>query len=291
MEYIRDYTNWSGFLCFVSCTASEEADPAAFAPYTSAVRTISFNEFGIPFSETWTLMNEKDSFTRIATYDTQGNLHSVKQTWESVQAGNYKFSTETDQNGNLTALTAEDKKNHFYAKSLQISENHGAAMLLSTESLDPAAFDEIMALSYPQLSLGLIDYGSDFNAETDEKLLDIWDMNNDYQMDSQPLPEPATMTDLEPATMTDLNPATMTDLPAEPIEDLIPIPADARVWTLNFGDFLNSQVYGFVTTDPIIVLRKGKATLNKEAKDVNGNAIKLKKNKITSPVLEIAIIE
>ena len=291
MKYIRNYANWSGILCFVDCTASEEVDPAAFAPYTSAIRTISFNEFGVPISETWTLENEKDRFTRIATYDSQGILHSVNQTWESVQAGNYKFSTEIDKNGHLTALVAEDKKNHFYAKSLQISENPEAAMLLSAESLDPAAFDELMALNYPQLSLGLIDYGSDFSAETDENLLAIWDMSNDFLMDSQPLPEPATMTDLEPATMTDLSPATITDLPAASVEELTPIPADARVWTLNFGDFLKSQVYGFVTIDPILVLQNGKAALNKGTKDINGEVIKLKKNKITSPMLELVTIE
>lgn len=282
MEYVRNYANWSGGLTFVGCSASEEADPAAFAPYTYAIRTLTFNEGGIPISETWQLENEKDRFSRVASYGMDGKLRSVSQTWESVKTGDYKFSTEIDSNGNLTALTAQDKKNHFFARSLRISESPDAAMLLSTESLDPAAFDDILLHDYPQLTRGLIDYGTVSDAAFGDEYIAMWDMNFDDLLDPQLLPEPSTMTDL---------PSTMTDLPEIPDEELTPIPADARIWSLNFGDLMKSQVYGFVTVDPLLVLQNGKAALNKDAKDVNGNAIKLKKNKVTSPVLELVTIE
>jgi len=282
MEYVRNYANWSGGLTFVGCSASEEADPAAFAPYTYAIRTLTFNEGGIPISETWQLENEKDRFSRVASYGMDGELRSVSQTWESVKTGDYKFSTEIDSNGNLTALTAQDKKNHFFARSLRISESPDAAMLLSTESLDPAAFDDILLHDYPQLTRGLIDYGTVSDAAFGDEYIAMWDMNFDDLLDPQLLPEPSTMTDL---------PSTMTDLPEIPDEELTPIPADARIWSLNFGDLMKSQVYGFVTVDPLLVLQNGKAALNRDAKDVNGNAIKLKKNKVTSPVLELVTIE
>jgi hypothetical protein len=282
MEYVRNYANWSGGLTFVGCSASEEADPAAFAPYTYAIRTLTFNEGGIPISETWQLENEKDRFSRVASYGMDGKLRSVSQTWESVKTGDYKFSTEIDSNGNLTALTAQDKKNHFFARSLRISESPDAAMLLSTESLDPAAFDDILLHDYPQLTRGLIDYGTVSDAAFGDEYIAMWDMNFNDLLDPQLLPEPSTMTDL---------PSTMTDLPEIPDEELTPIPADARIWSLNFGDLMKSQVYGFVTVDPLLVLQNGKAALNRDAKDVNGNAIKLKKNKVTSPVLELVTIE
>jgi hypothetical protein len=155
-------------------------------------------------------------------------------------------------------------------------------MLLSTESLDPAAFDDILLHDYPQLTRGLIDYGTVSDAAFGDEYIAMWDMNFDDLLDPQLLPEPSTMTDL---------PSTMTDLPEIPDEELTPIPADARIWSLNFGDLMKSQVYGFVTVDPLLVLQNGKAALNRDAKDVNGNAIKLKKNKVTSPVLELVTIE
>jgi len=280
-EYVRDYANWSGSLNFVSSSAVEEADPAAFAPYTSAQRTLSFNEGGIPISETWELENDKDRFTRVASYGTDGKLRSVTQTWESVKLGDYKFVTEIDRNGNLTALTAQDKKNRFSARSLRISDSPDAVMLLSAESLDPAAFDDMLLRNYPQLSRGMIDYESSLDAEIDEDFLAMWNLSFEDLVDPQVLPEPSTMTDLA---------ATATDLPAIPDEELTPISADARIWSLNFGDLMKSQVYGFVTMDPLLVLQKGKAALNKDAQDVNGNPIKLKKNKVTSPVLELVTI-
>ena len=282
-EYIRDYANWSGSLNFVSSSATEEADPAAFAPYTSAKRTLAFNEGGIPISETWELENEKDRFTRAAVYGTDGKLRSVTQTWESVKLGDYKFIAEIDRDGNLTALTAQDKKNHFFARSLRISESPDAVMLLSSESLDPAAFEDMLLRNYPQLSRGMIDYESSLDAEIDEDFLAMWNLSFEDLVDPQVLPEPSTMTDLSAATAT--------DLPAISDEELTPIPADARIWSLSFGDLMKSQVYGFVTMDPVLVLQKGKAAMNKDAKDVNGNPIKLKKNKVSSPALELVTIE
>lgn len=281
-EYIRDYANWSGTLSFVSGSAAEEADPALFAPYTSAVRTLSFNEGGVPVSETWELANDTDRFSRVAAYGTDGKLRSVSQVWESVKVGGYKFAVEMDGSGNLTALTVQDKKNSFSARSLRISESPDAVILLSAESLDPAAFDDLLARNYPQLSRGLIDYSTSLDEEIDEDFLAMWNLTFEDLVDPQVLPEPSTMTDLS---------ATATDLPAVPDEELTPIPADARIWSLNFGDLMKSQVYAFVSLDPLLVLQGGKVALNKNAKDVNGTPVRLKKNKVTSPVLELVSIE
>ena len=286
MDYIREYTTWSGYLMFSACTASEEVDPAGFEPYTSAVRTLNFNEVGVPYSETWTLENGDDRFYRSASYDWQGKLTSLKQVWESV-TGNYQYVTETDKDGNLTALTVKDKKSQFYADSMQLNESTDSITLLSVATLDPTSFDEQLAAMYPQLSLGLIDYTAG-ETEFDPGLAGL--NNLPAEIEEKP-PEPSTMTDLSPSTMTDLGPSTMTDLPAVPDEELKPIPANARVWALNFGDFITNDVYAFVMTEPLLQLKDGKAFLDPKMEDVNGETVNLKKNKLSSPVLEIAMIE
>jgi len=294
MDYIREYTTWSGYLMFSACTAVEEVDPAGFEPYTSAVRTLNFNEVGVPYSETWTLENGDDRFFRTASYDWQGKLTSLKQAWESV-AGDYQYITETDRDGNLTALTVNDKKTQFYAESIQLNESTDSATLLSLSSLDSTSFDEQLAAGYPQLSRELIDYTA---GETtfDPGLAGLYSMPAETP-EVPPEPStmtdlaPSTMTDLGPSTMTDLGPSTMTDLPAVPDEELTPIPANARIWALNFGDFITNDVYAFVMTEPLLRLKDGKAFLDPKATDVNGGTVNLKKNKVSSPVLEIAVIE
>lgn len=226
MEYVREYSNASGDLCFVSCTVSGTADPSAFGPYASAVRTLEFSEAGIPFSETWTLENEKDRFIRAAVYDQTGSLASVKQVWESVKADDYRYIIEMSGDGGMTAMTVEDRKNRFYMSNVRPDRQPDAVLELLTEVLDPTAFEEQLDRKYPQLSHG-------------------------------------------PAS----------------------IPADTRIWALNFGDFIESDVYAFISADPVIILKDGMAALNLNAKDINGDKIRLRKNRITSPVMEIVAIQ
>ena len=235
MNYVREYSTYSGDLSFKGCTATEEADPSSFAPYTSAVRSLRFNEAGVLRYETWALENETDRFSRTICYDSQGKLTSVKQIWESVAADDYQYITETNMNGDLTALTINTKKNRFYAVSLRLDESPDAVLSISPETLDSTAFDEQLARKYPQLAHELIDCSIG--------------------------------------------------------EDPTPIPVNARVWALNFGDFIEPDVYAFIATEPVLTLKNGKAILTPGAKDVNGDTIKLKKNKVTSPVLELAVIE
>ena len=310
MDYIREYTTWSGNAMFSACTATEEVDPAGFEPFTSVIRTINFNEMGVPYSETWTLENGDNRFFRNVSYDWQGNLTSLKQVWESA-TGEYQYATETDKDGNLTALTVKDKKTQFYAESMQLNESTDSAALLSVSTLDSASFDEQLAAKYPQLSRGLIDYAAG-ETEFDPGLARLFNMPAVME-GKTPNPSnimypgpstitdlgpstitdlgPSTMADLGPSTMTDLGPSTMTDLPAVPDEELEPIPANARIWALNFGDFITNDVYAFVVTEPLLQLKDGKAFLVPKIKDVNGETVKLKKDRISSPVLEVAVIE
>lgn len=78
--------------------------------------------------------------------------------------------------------------------------------------------------------------------------------------------------------------STDADLPAAPG----PVPENARIWVLNVGDYLDSTVFVFVTEDPFFVLDKDRAVVNKAAKDINGNALKLdKRSTVSSPVFEL----
>ena len=78
--------------------------------------------------------------------------------------------------------------------------------------------------------------------------------------------------------------STATDLPAVSG----PVPENTRLWVLNVGDYLESTVLVFATADPFFVMEKGKAVINKKAKDINGDALKLdKKTTVSSPVFEL----
>ena len=82
--------------------------------------------------------------------------------------------------------------------------------------------------------------------------------------------------------------STATDLPAAPG----PVPENTRIWVLNVGDYLDSSVLVFATADPFFVMENGKAVINKKAKDINGNGLKLdKKTTVTSPVFELPAIK
>jgi hypothetical protein len=299
MDYIREYATWSGSLRFVDCSASEEVDPAGFEPYTSVVRTLSFGEAGNPISETWQLEGEKDRFTRVTYYDNNGKLYSMTQAWDSVKAGEYQVLTETDKAGNLTALTVKDKKNSFFAKSVPVSGNLQAATLLSIETVNQNSFDDQLAKKYPQLARGLIDYEAVGDDELDPEFLAMFNLTRD-SLGNFGLADPSTITDMGPSTITDIGPSTLTDigpststnLPEDTdAEDLVPIPANARIWALNFGTLMKGDVYAFITTDPVIVMKDGKAVMNPDAVDVNGDPVKLKKSKLTTPPIEIPAAE
>ena len=316
MDYIRTYDTWSGSLRFSGCSASEEVDPAGFEPYTSVKRTLSFGEAGNPICETWQLEGEKDRFTRSVYYDNDGRFFSMTQAWESVKPGDYQVITETDKAGNLTALTVNDKKNSFCAKSVTVSSNPQAALFLSVETVDQNSFDEQIEKKYPQLARGLIDYDAVGDDELDPEFLAMFNLTRDSLGNFGLANDPSTITDMGPSTTTDMGPSTTTDMgpstttdmgpstttdmgPSaskdvpedEDLGDLVPIPANARIWALNFGTLLKGQVYAFITTDPVIVMKDGKAALNPEAVDVNGDPIRLKKHKLTSPPIEIPAAE
>lgn len=85
-----------------------------------------------------------------------------------------------------------------------------------------------------------------------------------------------------PATATDL-PSTMTDLGETAV-----LPENARLWGVNFGSYLSPAVYVFLTADPLFLYQDGAADLNPDAKDVNGNALKLtKKQSGKTPTFEL----
>ena len=346
LEYVREYSTWSGDLTFSRCSTVETLEPSAYGPYTSAERVIAFNEKALPIYETITLAGEKDRFTRTASYGFDGSLISTDLIWGPDSADD-QLRVTVDADGRVTALTCKQKKNQFYAESVRVDKDPDTASLLSGSTLDAEAFEREVRRKYPQLARGLVDYGTD--GEQDPALLELFGMYYEQLPDPQSFldtaemtdPEPATITDLGPATATDLQPATMTDLgpatmtdlkpatatdldpatltdlrPATmtdldtgtddsdtgmitddyeeiiPDENLTPIPGNALLWSLNFGDFLDSSVYAFITTDPLFVIRGGKVILNPDAKDVNGDPIGTdKKDRVTAPAFEVVTVE
>ncbi len=338
MDFVREYSTKSGSLSFSSCYAYKKMDPEAFAPYTSAVRALSFTQNGIPTAETWSLDSKKSRFCRTATYDKDGTLYSVRYEWESVRNSEYQYLVEADKNGEITALTVKDWKNAFYAVSSQLDENPDAVISLSFESLDSKVFTDTLESKYPKLALELINYSASVNQvdedfmikqelstedttnPTPASLLSIMtdsapstmtDLRPSTMTDLAPstmtvlapstmtvlAPStmtdigPSTMTDLAPSTMTDLGPSTMTDLPAKKENRITSIPSNTRLWSLNFSNYSKPIVHAFITSDPLLIFRRGKVIINPKARDINGKTIKLKKGKFTTPVLEISIVE
>lgn len=173
VEYVREYSFLYDYLSFVSFTASEKADASAFAPYTSAVRSISYSEASEPLSETWTLENDSDRLIRTAAYGRDGALTSVSQTWEAVKAGGYRCVLETDAGGNVIGLYAGDQKSSFYAQSLRIGENPEFADLIADGSVDSGEVDYQLEEKYPQLESGLFDF--DGSTGWTEEFLAEWD--------------------------------------------------------------------------------------------------------------------
>lgn len=243
--YRREYNTWSGELAFSGCTATEVADPAEYAPYTSVYRVLTFSEDAVLTSETWSLENDQDHFARIISYDAEGKASSSRVSWRSVDLTSYVLDATLDADGVLTALECRDGKTAFIAQSQKPDDDMNAVDGIRTGCYDPDAFDTELMKNYPAMR---------------EKAFG-------------------------PSTATDLAPSTMTDLAAA-------IPENARVWALSFGDYLDAQVYAFVTESPVFVLQDGKASLNPDALDINGTPIAVSKKLATqTPAFEIPAAE
>lgn len=65
--------------------------------------------------------------------------------------------------------------------------------------------------------------------------------------------------------------STATDLPPE--TGAPDITENTRVWEISFGDFFESEIYVFITDDPLFVTEDGRIVPNKEAKDMHGQAM------------------
>ena len=296
MDFVREYAAVYGVFGFADCTATEKADPAAFPPYTSAVRTLSFTENGLLLSETWTLENDADRFVRTASYDEKGTLKSVRQTWESAKSGDYKCVAETDRDGNLTALTVQDRKSCFYAISAPILADPEAAMELSDLTADSGDFDEALEDKYPLVVRFLEEYeeeedddwDDDESEDEDEEASDDEDVEEDEdEPDDESDSEADDEADDEPDDKTD----SKSDAAGKKAEDQPTIPANAKIWALNFDNYMNASVFVFVSEDAPIILKNGTIAVNPKAKDINGKTIGLKKNKVPSPALELAAAE
>ena len=63
--------------------------------------------------------------------------------------------------------------------------------------------------------------------------------------------------------------ATMTDLP--PAGG--PLPENARMWILSFGDYSDYEEYVVVTAEPLFLLQEKKIAPNTSVKDINGSPV------------------
>ena len=85
-------------------------------------------------------------------------------------------------------------------------------------------------------------------------------------------PGEATMTvisDYPDAAPSMLRLATMTDLP--PAGG--PLPENARMWILSFGDYSDYEEYVVVTAEPLFLLQEKKIAPNTSVKDINGSPV------------------
>lgn len=303
LEFVREYVCSADRLTFRGYTASETTDAAAFAPYTSAVRTLSFTEQGDLISETWTLENKKDRLVRVAAYDEDGALLSVSQSWESVKSGDYRYILETDRSGSITGLSAETPKNTFFAESLLIGENPDAVGTLSDNSVDSGEFEDQLEEKYPQLENLLFGESDDDWDDWDDDDDGVWDPDDsddedpddedsedsDDPDDEEDPDEPDDPDDEEDSG----DPEGSEDAgngQESPAEDengkTRLVPAGTRVWSLNFKTYFDEYAYAFVADEPPILLRDGKAVLNSKGRDVSGKPFSVGKNKIAVPVME-----
>ena len=224
-EFVREYNTWGGYLSFSSAAVRQELDAAAFGPYTSAVRTVSFFENGNLDAETFELEGEAERFLRSVYFDREGRASSALYRWSSVNPAGYFLEVRQDAEGTLTGLVCRDGKTRFSAASQPATERLDFLNGARAQSLDPIAFNEQMYSKYPEVANVLSpDYENwdDWHEggwDDPEIVLPEPGSADDPASPYYAVPEPATMTDLGvlppagAATATDL-PATMTDLSA-----------------------------------------------------------------------------
>lgn len=255
-DYVREYSARSGDAEFFRCTATETLDAADYFPYTSAVRTVYFNEDGIPVSVVLDLENDKEAFTRITGYDVDGSLTFVRQSWRTLEKYGYVMEVVQDGKGMLTALALRDNKFDIYIRSCPAGEDLLAEKSIRAVSRDTDLFDEALASKYPSLAAGISASGSRPRRSF-----------------------------LGAATPTDLPAAT--DPPAAEALD-----ANTRIWALNFDRYPDTAVYVFVTADPVLDMRGKYAVINTDARDIAGNPVRIGKELKTGiPAFDLIMIK
>ena len=256
VQYVREYNAQSSQTAFFRCTATEKLKAEEYAPYTSAVRTIYFNEDLAPISEVISMESEDESYSRIAGYDAEGKLAYVRQTWCSLIKNGYLLDIVQDSTGQITAISYDTDRADYYIRSQRADGDLLSEDSVRMTSRDISLFDEELRRKYPSLGKGLAGSGGP----------------------GSPFIEYSTPTDL--ATATDLE------------EESEPLPENARIWSLSYRRFPHIVVYVFTTEDPVLVMKNGRVVLNSAAKDLSGNRLKIsQKLKSASPSFEPLTIE
>ena len=154
-EFTREYSARSGQTGFLKFTATEALDAEAYPPYTSAVRTVYYDESGNPVSEVFAFENEKESFSRVTGYDAGGNLTFVRQSWSSLVKNGYALDVVRDASGLLTALLYKGNDSDFLIRSQAANENIFSENGVRAASRDISLFDEDLSRKYLSLAIDL----------------------------------------------------------------------------------------------------------------------------------------
>ena len=211
-----------------------------------------------------------------------------------MKPGLYRNELELDGSGNLIGITAEGQKNSFFALSMRVGENPDFAMIISEASADPSEFDDQLEEKYPQVESGDFDFTS-LNGWSEE-FLDEWNVNpadsddkededdwDDEEDDEEEDEEDDEEDEEKPASARD------SDKPRDP--RFPPIPANARVWSVNFTAPFDEYVFAFITEDYPFLLNNGKVSLNSKARDISRRALKFGQLKMNVPMMESVTIE
>lgn len=154
-EFTREYSARSGQTGFLKFTATEALDAEAYPPYTSAVRTVYYDESGVPVSEVFAFENEKESFSRVTGYDADGNLTFVRQSWSSLVKNGYALDVVRDASGLLTALLYKGNDSDFLIRSQAVNENIFSENGVRAASRDISLFDDDLSRKYLSLAIDL----------------------------------------------------------------------------------------------------------------------------------------
>lgn len=299
LEYVREYCTRDGEMLFYRCTLTGNLDAEPYSPFTTAVRTLYFDENGNLVTEVYELRNKKDSFTRTAGYGTDGELTFTRQSWRSLEKYGYVLDIVRDGTGTLTALMLKNSKDDLYIRSEPADENLLSDNSVRATSRDISLFDDTLRIKYPCLA-------SDIDAAEEDSLSSSGPATP-TDLDSPA--GPATPTDLAspagPATPADLAPAgdpagtadpdpetdpaeetgpggeTDPDDEADPGDETEPpeeesiaeisIPDGARLWCLSSDLYPYTTIYLFASEDPLLLMKGNKIILNAKAKDIEGN--------------------